>query len=67
MAYEVRINREILGVYATTEEAQERVREAMKGRPADCEVEMIDTTTGRAAEPAASIGARDDLANKIGF
>lgn len=66
MAYEVRINRETLGVYATTEEAQERVREAMKEQP-DCEVEMIDTITGRAAEPGASIGSRDDLANKIGF
>jgi hypothetical protein len=67
MAYEVRINRKTIGTYATTEEAMERVREATKNGPTDCEVEMIDTETGHAAEPGSSINWREELANKIGF
>ena len=52
---------------ATTEQAMGRVREATKLMPRDCEVEMIDTRTGRAAEPAASVQWREELATKIGF
>jgi hypothetical protein len=67
MAYEVRINTMCIGSYPTTAEAMGRVREATKLLPPDCEVELIDTRTGRAAEPAASVQWREELATKIGF
>jgi hypothetical protein len=67
MAYQVRVNTMTIGTYPTPEEAMSRVREATKLMPPDCEVEMIDTRTGRAAEPAASVQWREELASKIGF
>jgi hypothetical protein len=67
MPYEVRINTMSIGRYPTTEEAMGRVREATKLLPPDCEVELIDTRTGQAAEPAASVQWREELATKIGF
>ena len=66
MAYEVRINRK-------TSEPMLLPRRRWSGargdeeRTADCEVEMIDTETGHAAEPGSSINWREELANKIGF
>ena len=67
MAYEVRVNTMSIGVYPTTEQAMGRVKEATRLLPPDCEVEMIDTRTGRAAEPAASVQWREELAAKLGF
>ena len=66
MAYELRINGKPVGTYATTDEAIQRAREATQSVP-DCEVEMIDTKTGHAAEPAATVRWREELANKVGF
>jgi hypothetical protein len=67
MAYEVRVNTMKIGTYPTTEQAMGRVREATRLMPPDCEVEMIDTRTGRGAEPAASVQGREELATKLGF
>jgi hypothetical protein len=67
MAYEVRIDRQTIAVYPTTEEAMWRVREVMRRISLDCEVELIDTRTGGAAEPGSTISSRAELATMIGF
>ena len=67
MPFEVRINRQIFGTYATNEEAMERVREAHKAMPPDTEVELIDTKTGRAAAPGSSLNWREELSHRVGY
>ena len=66
MAYELRVNGAIREVYKNPEDALDRVRDLMK-LDCDIEPEILDTRTGRAFEPAASIRCREELANKIGF
>jgi hypothetical protein len=66
MRYEVRVDGASLGVYATAEEALERVRQALEENPGH-EPEIIDMETGKAYEPAVSEDEPDDLANKIGY
>ena len=64
MAYEVRIDTKPVGTVDTSEAALDRVRDEIRGRP-DCEPEIIDTTTGRAFEPASSKGWREDLTKAL--
>ena len=66
MRYEVRVDNASIGVFATADEALERVRQALDENP-DHEPEIIDMATGRAFEPASTIEDREDLATKIGF
>jgi hypothetical protein len=66
MRYEVRVDGGSIGVFATPEEALERVRQALAEDP-DHEPEIIDMETGRAFEPAATEHDREHLANKVGF
>ena len=65
MAYELRIDGRAVEVYWGPEDALDHVRALMKS---DCnvEAEILDTRTGRAFEPAASIRWRDELAAVIG-
>ena len=66
MAYELRVHGTIREVYNNPEDALDRVRALMK---VDCDIEpeVLDTRTGRAFEPAASIRWREELAEKVGF
>jgi hypothetical protein len=66
MGYELRINGRTAQVYDDPEDALDHVRALIKS---DCDVEpeLLDTRTGRAFEPAASIRWREELATKIGF
>ena len=66
MGYELRVNGLPAAVYSDPEDALDRVRTLMKS-DCDLEPEIIDTRTGRAFEPAASIRWREELANKVGF
>jgi hypothetical protein len=66
MGYELRINGRTAQVYDDPEDALDRVRVLMKSNR-DIEPEVLDTRTGRAFEPAASIRWREELATKIGF
>jgi hypothetical protein len=66
MAYELRVNGTIREFYNHPEDALDRVRALMKS-DCDIEPEVLDTRTGRAFEPAASIRWREELANKIGY
>lgn len=66
MRYEVRVDGSSLGVFATAEEALDCVRRALEQNP-NHEPEIIDMTTGKAYEPAASVDERDELADKIGY
>ena len=66
MGYELRNNGRRLGIFDRPEEALAQVRVLMKRDP-DCEPEVLETHTGRAFEPAASITWREELANKIAF
>ena len=66
MNYELRLSGRKLGVYDHQEDALDRVRRMLR-HDADCELEVIDTRTGRAFEPAASLRWREELASKIGF
>ncbi|HST75982.1 MAG TPA: hypothetical protein VLJ20_11470 [Acetobacteraceae bacterium] len=64
MAYEVRIDSKPVGTFDDTEAALDRVRDEIGRRP-DCEPEIIDTSTGRAFEPASSKGWREHLTKTI--
>jgi hypothetical protein len=66
MTYELRLGGRTIGLYDDQEDALVRVRRMMQ-RDADCEPEVIDTRTGRAFEPAASLRWREELASKIGY
>lgn len=66
MRYEVRVDGASIGVFETAEDALACVRQALARDP-DHEPEIIDMTTGRAYEPAATAPERDDLANKVGY
>ena len=66
MAYELRINGRVAEVYDKPEPALDRVRALMKS-DCDIEPEVLDTRTGRAFEPAASIRWREELATRMGF
>jgi hypothetical protein len=66
MGYELRINGRTLDVYIHSEDALDRVRTLMKV-DCDIEAEVLDTRTGRAFEPAASLRWREELATIIGF
>ena len=66
MRYEVRVDGSSIGVFATAEEALERVRQALQDNP-DHEPEIIDMETGHAYEPAATAEDREELATKVGF
>lgn len=66
MGYELRMNGHPVGTYGSAEEALERARVLVRCDP-DFEVEILDTRTGRAFEPAASVRWRDELANKVGY
>jgi hypothetical protein len=66
MRYELRVNGRAIEFYDDPNDALDRVRILIK---LDCNVEpeVIDTSTGRAFEPAASIDWREELAKKVGF
>ena len=64
MRYEVRVDGASVGVFATAEDALERVRQALAADP-DHEPEIIDMETGRAFAPAATEDERDRLADEI--
>jgi hypothetical protein len=66
MPYELHIDRRHVATFATSDEALEHARAALKERPG-CEPEILDSETKRAFEPAASRRWRDELANKIGY
>jgi hypothetical protein len=66
MGYELRINGRTAQVYDDPQDAIERVRRLVKSN-CDIEPEVLDTRTGRAFAPAASIDWREELATKIGF
>ena len=66
MSYELRLSGRTIGLYDDQEDALDRVRTMLR-RDADCELEVMDTRTGRAFEPAASLRWREELACKIGF
>ncbi|MBV8590461.1 MAG: hypothetical protein JO212_10460 [Acetobacteraceae bacterium] len=66
MGYELRNNGRRVRIFDRPEEALAQVRVMMRRDP-DCEPEVLDTHTGQAFEPAASISWRDELANKITF
>lgn len=66
MLYELRINGRKLGQYDDPDDALACARAFTRNEP-DFEVEILDTRTGRAFEPAASIRWRDELATKIGY
>jgi hypothetical protein len=63
MSYELRVNGRPGEVYADPEDALDRVRTLMKSN-CDIEPEVLDTRTGRAFEPAASIRWREELATQ---
>jgi hypothetical protein len=65
MRYEVRLDGTSIGVFATADEALERVRQALEENP-DHEPEIIDMTTGKAYEPTASLDEADELDRKVG-
>ena len=66
MSYELRINGRPTAAYDSPEDALNGVRVLMKSN-CDLEPEVLDTRTGRAFEPAASVQWREELATKIGF
>lgn len=63
--YELRAGGQAIAQFDTPQPALDRARELLRADP-DCEVEIIDTRTGRAFEPAASQRWRDELTAKIG-
>ena len=65
MRYEVRVDGASIGVFATAEDALERVRQALADNSGH-EPEIIDMTTGKAYQPAAVSGARDGLSETAG-
>jgi hypothetical protein len=64
--YEVRVDGASIGVFAAAEAALERVRQALAENP-DHEPEIIDMTTGKAYQPAATTAERDQLSEIAGF
>ena len=66
MAYELHIDKKLVGTFDSSEEALAQAREAVKTQP-DCEPEILDSETGRAFGPAASQRWRDELSNKVGY
>jgi hypothetical protein len=66
MPFELRVNRQTVGTFATVEEAVAQARDIVRA-DADRQPEVIDTATGKPVAPAASRGSRDDLARKIGY
>ncbi len=66
MAYELRNGNESLGTFDSSEAALEAVRTLLKSNP-DADPEILDTSTGRAFEPAASKRWREHLANNVGY
>jgi hypothetical protein len=66
MGYELRRDGRSLGTFDNPEDALTRVRVMLKTDP-NCEPEVLDSHTGRAFEPAASLSWRDELAGKIGY
>ena len=64
MAYEVRIDTKPVGTFDNSEAAIERVREELARRP-DCEPEILDTSTGRAVQPASSKRWQEHLSKTI--
>ncbi|MBV8590939.1 MAG: hypothetical protein JO212_12945 [Acetobacteraceae bacterium] len=65
MGYEIRSNGQDLGMFDRSEDALDRVRAILKRDP-DCEPEVVDTHTGQAFMPGATVDWRDELASKIG-
>jgi len=66
MGYEVRIDRQFVASYPSSEEAVARVRFELRAKP-DCEPEILDTMTGKPFAPASSRGWREQLANEVGY
>jgi len=66
MSYELRVGGHGVGRFETSDEALAKAREMLRADP-DCQMEIIDTATGRPFEPAASRGWREDLAGKVGY
>jgi len=66
MPYEVRVNGRTVAVHEKQPEAEAHVRELVRA-DANLEPEILDTETGRPAEPAATVEGREDLAKKIGY
>ncbi len=62
--YELRINGRPVAIYSEEAEALSRVR-LLTNIDVDCEIEVIDTRTGRAFEVAASVRWRDELAARM--
>jgi hypothetical protein len=66
MPYELRLDHKTVEVFASSDEALDRVRHLLKTQP-DSQPEIRDTTTGKPFAPAASEDWRADLAGKVGF
>jgi hypothetical protein len=66
MPYEVRVNGRTVRCYAAQRDALAHVREMLK-RDCDAEPEIVDSETGKPAEPSATTEWREDLANKVGY
>ncbi len=66
MSYELRLNGREIERFDDPQQAVARAREVLRADP-DCQVEVMDTETGRPVEPAAARGWREDLAGKIGY
>jgi hypothetical protein len=66
MPFEVRIRGQTTHVCESQQEAAEHARHAVKADP-DGHAEILDSTTGRSAAPAASQHSREDLAKKVGY
>ena len=66
MSYQLRVNGQVREVFERSEDAIARVRYWLAHDP-DCEPELRDVQTGQAIGPAATVEAREEMANKIGF
>ncbi|MBV9538413.1 MAG: hypothetical protein JOY70_05725 [Acidisphaera sp.] len=66
MRYEVRMNGAAVASFDDPEQALALVQQAVRDGSAEAP-EIIDTTTGRPLEPAASRDDREELRQKVGF
>lgn len=64
MPYELRIKGGPSRTFDTEEEAVARAREVVQAHP-DAELEILDTTTGKPAAPAANKEWREEITRKV--
>ena len=64
--YELRLKGKPAGTFETEQEAVAAASVAVK-EDADCEPEVLDQDTGRAAAPAADRQEQETYAGKVGF